>query len=366
MKRIVHSSITFLRSRIKLVILAVILLAAIEHFGLFLHLFERDYSSFSYPLEIPIGETLETIRKGLKPPYQPINVYNYSYKITSLHKCRALDNEYEKIVILYVIKSAIPHLSRRDAIRKSWGWENRFSDVNIRRIFVLGLTTEFGMQEQIDDEAIKNKDIVQAEFMDNYYNNTIKTMMAFKWVTQNCPKTQFIAFADDDMYVSTKNLLKFVRNPFNRRVGFRRRRSVDYPLYQDPLLSAFDGRLFSGFLFDSSPMRHKSSKWFVSLAEYPFSRYPPYVTAGAFVLSYPALEDMYYASLFTKHFRFDDVYLGILAKKCGITPLHNEHFHFWRKEYTKEGYRNVIASHGFGDPQELTAIYEEQRSAGHA
>ena len=62
-----------------------------------------------------------------------------------------------------------------------------------------------------------------------------------------------------------------------------------------------DVRLFTGFVFPHSrPHRHKSSKWFVGLDEYPFDFWPPYVTAGAYVLSREALVDMYFTSYYTK------------------------------------------------------------------
>lgn len=378
--------------RVVYIVLGFIAIILIHYFGLLLHLFEVNYSHFSYPLDIPMEEVLVALKTGKTPPHQPINELKYNYRISNNKKC--LDgNEYEKVVILYVIKSALANEDKRNAIRKSWGWENRFSDVNIKRIFMLGISRDSFTQDQIDEESAKNKDLVQAEFIDTYYNNTIKTIMSFRWVVQHCPKAQFIMFSDDDMYISTKNLLKFIRNPFNKRVGFRRRRDVDYVLRKsaynrhelskmnsdpkdnsnerklmefDPVLSAFDGRLFSGYVFQSTPMRHKSSKWYVTLEEYPYSKYPPYVTAGAYLLSYPALEDLYFTSMFTKHFKFDDVYLGIVAKKCRISPLHNDNFYFWKKPYTKEAYSNVIASHGFSDPNEFKMVWEEQRSLGHA
>lgn len=375
--------------------LGFIAIILIHYFGLLLHLFEVNYSHFSYPLDIPMEEVLVALKTGHTPPHPPINELKYNYRISNNKKC--LDgNIHERVVILFVIKSALANEDKRNAIRKSWGWENRFSDVNIKRIFMLGMPRDSFTQDKIDEESARNKDLVQGEFIDAYYNNTIKTIMSFKWVVQHCPKAQFIMFSDDDMYVSTKNLLKFIRNPFNKRVGFRRRRDVDYilrnsayyhsehskvnSLYSDaknnsnerklmeldPVLSAFDGRLFSGFVFQSTPMRHKSSKWYVTLEEYPYSKYPPYVTAGAYVLSYPALEDLYFTSMFTKLFKFDDVYLGIVAKKCRVSPLHNDNFYFWKKPYSKEAYSNVIASHGFSDPNELKNIWEEQRSLGHA
>lgn len=388
--------LTWIKVRWKYIFLSIAMLIVIDHFGIMLHLFEVNYSHFSYPLDISMEETLIAMKTGAEAPYKPINKYDYFYTIRNEKKCLKFDSEeYEKVVILYVIKSALKHRKRRDVIRKSWGWESRFSDVVIRRIFVVGITeNDDSMQAKISEEQFRNKDMVQAEFIDTYYNNTIKTMMSFQWVIQNCPKAQFIVFSDDDMYISTKNMLKFIRNPFNRRVGFRRRRDIKHVLgtqnvvksndlssntsdskasnnpfrrlNYDPVLSAFDGRLFAGFVFNTSPMRHKSSKWYVTLSEYPFSKYPPYVTAGAYVLSYPALEDMYYTSLFTKHFKFDDVYLGIVAKKCKIFPFHNEHFYFWKEPYSKEAYANVIASHGYNDPEELKMVWEEQRSSGHA
>lgn len=392
----ISSLISWLRVRSKHIILAVLIIVTVDHFGLLTHLFEVDYGKFVYPLDVPIEDILTAMKTGAEVPYKPLNKYEYTYTIRNERKCRKIDSdEYEKVVILYVIKSALINKEKRDAIRKTWGWEKRFSDVIIRRVFVVGISVDNAeIQEKILEEHAQNKDIVQAEFIDTYYNNTLKTMLSFQWIIQNCPKSQFIVFSDDDMYISTKNLLKFIRNPFNRRVGFRRRRNVEavfdketnlksnsiinntnhtnefnFPfrkLTYDPVLSAFDGRLFAGFVFNSSPMRHKSSKWYITLSEYPFSRYPPYVTAGAYVLSYPALVDMYFTSLFTKLFKFDDVYLGIVAKKCKISPLHNEHFYFWKKDYQKDAYYNVIASHGYGDPEELKLVWEEQRSLGHA
>lgn len=376
------------KTRVKYIIFGIITVVVVDVFGLLTHLLETDYyTKFSYPLDVNIDEILVAVKSSKEPPVEPINEYNYRFKIKNNKKCKQdNDNEYDRVVILYVIKSALSHVKQREGIRKSWGWESRFSDVAIHRVFVLGTSSEEGVQDAIDEEYARYRDIVQADFIDSYYNNTIKTMMGFKWVAENCPRAEFIMFADDDMYISTKNLLKFLRNPFNRQIGFRRLRSYAKEdssnamhnevrsahrtsrqvLEVDPALSAFDGRLLAGYVFFSSPMRHKPSKWYVTLDEYPFSKYPPYVTAGAYVMSYPALMDMYITSMYTKHFKFDDVYLGIVAKKCGITPLHNENFYFWRKPYDVEGYANVIASHGFGDPEELRKVWEEQRSSGHA
>lgn len=64
-----------------------------------------------------------------------------------------------------------------------------------------------------------------------------------------------------------------------------------------------DAKLFAGFVIHSAPHRHKSSKWYVTLDEYKYDMWPPYVTAGAFLLSRDALQDFYCTSLYTQHFR---------------------------------------------------------------
>ena len=123
----------------------------------------------------------------------------------------------------------------------------------------------------------------------------------------------------------------------------------------------------TGYVFHSPPLRHRSSKWYVSLAEYPYHLWPPYVTAGAYILSRQTLLDLHYGSQFTQYFRFDDVFLGLVARKARIEPVHCPQFYFWKKPYSSSSsYRHVIASHGYSDPDELKRVWSEQKSAGNA
>ncbi|KAI5737495.1 hypothetical protein M8J76_014135 [Diaphorina citri] len=260
------------------------------------------------------------------------------------------------------------HFERRLAIRQSWGYEKRFSDVPIVTVFILGYDPDNeGLQIEIAEESERYNDIVQAKFIDSYFNNTIKTMMGFKWAANYCKHSKFYFFADDDFYVSTRNVLRFLRNP------------LQYPQYLELPIETIqsknnimdyelpsDVKLFSGFVFVSSPHRHYTSKWYISLQEYPYHLWPPYVTAGAYVVSREVLLDFYFASHFTKHFRFDDIYLGILAKKTNTEPFHCGEFYFYKKDYSLHNYQYVIASHGYGNHDELLRVWNEQRGIGNA
>ncbi|KZC05132.1 Beta-1,3-galactosyltransferase brn [Dufourea novaeangliae] len=344
------SSRLITKVKLKYVCICVSLIILLDFFGAFTHLLEVTYdSNFVYPYEGDVHEFVNALRHKEKPKVPPINEFNYTFILDNKQKC--IDPAYSSYRVVYIVKSSIENFERRLAIRKSWGFEKRFFDVPSKTLFMLGVhPNDNELQTKVEAEAAKYKDIVQVDFIDSYYNNTIKTMMAFKWLVKYCSNSKFYMFVDDDMYVSVKNVLRFIR---------RKRQIFDLELPEDV-------RLYAGFVFVSSPHRHKSSKWYVSLSEYPYHLWPPYVTAGAYILSKEALLDMYYTSFYTKYFKFDDIYIGLIAKKADIEPFHCEEFHFYKKDYTKFNYKYVITSHGYGNPSELLNAWNEQKALGNA
>ena len=84
------------------------------------------------------------------------------------------------------------------------------------------------------------------------------------------------------------------------------------------------------------------------------------------MLSNKAARKLYLASYFVKIFRFDDVYLGILAKKCGIKPYHSKYFWRFRADSSIEDLNFTIASHGFSNERELEDIWSKQKKFGNA
>lgn len=208
--------------RLKYVLFGIFVILLLDFFGAFTHIFEEDFTtSFEYPLNDPnILHYAKQMRNGQQPDVQPINQYNYTYLSDARQKCRDEDDSFIMLRLVIIIKSAMHHSGRRNAIRQSWGFEKRFSDVAIRTIFVIGVSAgdsfqDIDLQTSIDKESEQYGDIVQGNFIDTYYNNTIKTMMGLRWVIEYCPRSRFFMFVDDDFYVSTKNVLRFLRDPVN-------------------------------------------------------------------------------------------------------------------------------------------------------
>ncbi|CAH0557270.1 unnamed protein product [Brassicogethes aeneus] len=337
-------------------------------FGVFTHFFEEDFKKFHYPYEGNIEEFIYKLKQNETPEVLPINYYNFKFNIKPKNKCENIKN----LRLVFIIKSSPENVHNREAIRISWGFERRFSDVEIRRVFLLGLQGSNIVQNNINKEAKDYNDIVQGNFTDSYYNNTLKTMLGFTWAIHSCSNSRFYMFVDDDYYVSTKNVLRFIKYPtqyptylknptknFNKALHQRRINQLDLDLNENV-------RLYTGYAFESSPLRHYTSKWYVSLEEYPYNKWPPYVTAGAYVLSREALMDMYYASFYTKHFRFDDIYVALLAFKAKIEPFHCEEFCFHKKTYYRKNYEFVVASHGYSDSKEMVTVWTDQKSLGFA
>jgi beta-1,3-galactosyltransferase / beta-1,3-N-acetylglucosaminyltransferase len=70
---------------------------------------------------------------------------------------------------------------------------------------------------------------------------------------------------------------------------------------------------------------------------------------------------------FKSFFRFDDIFLGIVAQKAQIEPLHSEEFYFYKAEYkSPASYRYVLATHGYDDPAEMLKVWSEVRANGYA
>ncbi|CRK98619.1 CLUMA_CG012165, isoform A [Clunio marinus] len=359
------------------------------------HLYEESFDNFQYPYDGDIRNQCFLLRHGNKPEVDPINNQTFSYRHNNERKCK---DEFGQSPLnphlVIIVKSKLDNFEKRNAIRNSWGFERRFSDVLIKTVFSLGIDREThdGLpsetQKLVDLEAEKYQDIIQFNFIDEYFNNTLKTINGIRWCKENCIRSKFFFFVDDDFYVSVKNILAFLRYPtyypeyleehkedlrkINQRKihGINQNETVKVEtrnlLYLNMELPP-DVKLFAGFVFDTTPHRHKSSKWFVSLKEYKYDKWPTYVTAGAFLLSREALQEIYCYSLYTKLFRFDDVFLGIVAHKAGIEPIHSEEFHFYQHTYTgPASYRYVLAAHGYDDPKEMTRVWSEVRANGFA
>lgn len=72
------------------------------------------------------------------------------------------------------------------------------------------------------------------------------------------------------------------------------------------------------------------------------------------------MKTMYLAAHFVKQFIFDDVYYGIVAKKCGIKPFSSTNFLENPDMFMGSDKKFVIAAHLKGNLSNLENVWKEQ------
>ncbi|XP_072887792.1 UDP-GlcNAc:betaGal beta-1,3-N-acetylglucosaminyltransferase 7, like [Hemitrygon akajei] len=205
--------------------------------------------------------------------------------------------------VLIVVKSVIEQHDRRAAVRETWGRERSIGGRNIRTLFLLGTPSDGkdqrNLQKLLEYEDLLYGDILQWDFIDTFFNLTLKEVNFLKWFDIYCRRTHFVFKGDDDVFVHTENLMEFLDS------------QTDSPRRDT---------LFVGdIIFRAQPIRNIQSKYFIpkQLHDKP---YPPYAGGGGFLMAGPLARRLVAASESIELYPIDDVYLGMCLQKVGVEP----------------------------------------------
>ena len=99
--------------------------------------------------------------------------------------------------LMMIIKSHVGHFTNREVLRRTWAQQDEFG--LIRRVFSLGIPKPSDenskeIEAKLRTENVTFGDLVQQDFIDDYYNNTLKTMMGVHWACEYCSKVYFSFF----------------------------------------------------------------------------------------------------------------------------------------------------------------------------
>ncbi|BHF80633.1 Beta-1,3-galactosyltransferase 1 [Sparganum proliferum] len=282
--------------------------------------------------------------EGLAPQQVPASFHpNFRYLHTARDVCaHAWHNGKETLPAVVLVKSAVGHRDHRGTIRATWMREMR--ELNIPVVFLLG-AYEHGNNSDIEEEQRMYGEIVQQEFVDHYDNNTYKAIMGFKWASTYCPQANFVVCLDDDYYANPQLLVQLLA---------RRR----------PLLAQQPYQLLGHVYEKGSPYRSWFSKWYVSLADYPWNHWPPYPAAGAYVTSMQLIYLMALEADHVAYLRFDDVFVGFLALKLNVQPEHEDRFMLSART-CRIKLDNAIACHTMGSPRMVLWLWEHRMGHQH-
>ncbi|XP_059817602.1 N-acetyllactosaminide beta-1,3-N-acetylglucosaminyltransferase 3-like [Hypanus sabinus] len=207
----------------------------------------------------------------------------------------------QNVFLLLVIKSHPFNHDRREMIRKTWGREREFKGVLIKRVFISGVSSDQNGSRKLNQllamENREHRDILQWDFLDTFFNLTLKQYKSLQWVSEFCPSAKFIFNGDDDVFANTDNM-------------------VDYLLGMKVHQHLFVGHLVYGF----GPKRQKSRKYYVPEIVTTIKSFPPYVSGAGILMSVYTAHIIYHIAQDLELFPIDDVFLGMCLAKVGLAP----------------------------------------------
>jgi hypothetical protein len=136
--------------------------------------------------------------------------------------------------------------------------------------------------------------------------------MSVKWASTYCQNAQFLLKVDDDVLVNVHYLSQYLQN------------LVESHLHTNNTLLCIKH-------LQAEVSRNTSSKFFVSKEEYYDETYPVYCDGPAYLMTNDLARPLYESSLETPPFVWEDVYIGMLAKKLNSTFVNIQNAYITRK-----------------------------------
>ena len=223
---------------------------------------------------------------------------NPQHKTTLITKSACVRNYF----LLILVSSAPANFERRNLIRQTWGADKK-TGPQWKTYFLLGQTTNQTHSDMLQTETNNFGDIIRAAYHENYWNQSLKIQMAFEWAARYC-NFSFLLKADDDVLVNTNDVIKFLQRRSTPRQG----------LYM--------GKRH----YNPQVARDLDSKFVASFEEYNHTHYPDFCSGAGIVMSYDVVECLVPMFDEIKPYRMDDVYVGMLANRSGVTPVHHSWF----------------------------------------
>ncbi|XP_041463867.1 beta-1,3-galactosyltransferase 1-like [Lytechinus variegatus] len=226
-----------------------------------------------------------------------LDQHDYRILISPRNKC----NQSEKITLLILVKTRVSSVKVRNIIRETYGQGIVKYNVSATILFLLGIESEYNVTAQVDlqNEADLHGDILQEDFIDTYYNLTIKLIMGFKWASTSCSNTYFVMSTDDDCIVDVVNLANDLEantsSTFLSKFALAER-AINWKTPRDP-----------------------RSKWYTPRELFSGDTWLPFPRGYGYVVSRKVAHLLYQASQkIAPPAPWDDVYCGILLHSLGI------------------------------------------------
>ncbi|UJR29519.1 hypothetical protein I4U23_010736 [Adineta vaga] len=243
--------------------------------------------------EIPLIN-IEKCPEISKPSKEYIHVdFTKSFPLNYSLICKNNDH------LLVYIFSTSKNIQRRESIRRTWANKRIYKELNsICFIFLIGLSLNQTINNEIKNEALLNNDLIQINIEDTYANVIYKEIGALKWSYLYSSYIPYLFKTDDDLIVDTfllNDIIQyFISNQTKQSLYFQKDKLIKDFLNETlsyNKMTLFRGTDMSGIL------TFRNGKYKIHQLAWNSQRLPHYCSGFGFVYSSYIRNRLYRASL---------------------------------------------------------------------
>lgn len=264
----------------------------------------------------------ECIIKKPKPPYELNSlILPNPYLFNSTTFSYITNNK--KIELFFFIPISPCSIKTREVIRDTW--INKLKCYNYEYKFFMG--KDYVNKNVLFDEYKRYNDIVQFQFLNNYLNLTLLTLLSLQWINNHYINVKYIIKCDKDMFPNIDRI---------------RKRIYLFPNYRIPFIAGYKTK-------KQKIIRNIYSKNYIPYKIYNKSFLQSYVYGGFMIYSQKAViliceKDLPILPIIYR----EDMYIGLLAYhyRMKIIDLKDE-YNIFNYGINCDIYKKKLCLHGY-------------------